>query len=267
MKKIDVSLRVDIDTVKDAELVLSVIQLLDEFEIPATFFITTGVDNTFKNFKNYLNPLRLLEKKQISRYGVRQILRGLISREHVQKTEQLRSLINSRHEVGLHGHDHYDWMNQLDNMDTEQIITHFESGIRLFEMEFGFLPRCFASPGFKANDLSLRVMEKFGFLYASDFISGETSFPVKGEETLQIPVTLPCFGDMETVHSDAEIQSIYINTLNSADDFFVFYIHPSYEAVFKLTMLKDILCFIRDSDRFNPVIMSEIAKHIGSGID
>ena len=67
MKKIDVSLRVDIDTVKDAELVLSVIQLLDEFEIPATFFITTGVDNTFKNFKNYLNPLRLLEKKQISR--------------------------------------------------------------------------------------------------------------------------------------------------------------------------------------------------------
>jgi len=259
MKSIDVALRIDIDTVKDAEMVPLVIELLDGFRICGTFFVTTGVDNTYKNFRNNLNPLQLRGK--ISRYGVRQMFRGLISREHVERTKALTVLVNSKHEVGLHGHDHFDWMNHLDSMSRDTIRDHFEMGIRLFEEEFGAPPRSFASPGFKVNDLSLEIMESFDFTYASDFLGSEVSH----NGTLQIPVALPSIGEMKTTHSDTEIMTEYSETLNSAREFVVFYIHPSQELVFDLEMVKKLLYSIKDNEKFNPVTMSDIAENYRSG--
>lgn len=259
MNSIDVALRIDIDTIKDAEMVPYVIELLDGFGICGTFFVTTGVDNTYKNFGNNLNPLHLRGK--ISRYGVRQMFRGLISREHVERTKALTMLVNSKHEVGLHGHDHFDWMNHLDSMSRDTIRGHFEIGVRLFEEEFGTSPRSFASPGFKVNDLSLEIMESFDFTYASDFLGSKLSHI----GTLQIPVALPSIGEMKTTCSDTEIMTKYIDTLNSARKFVVFYIHPSQELVFNLEMVKKLLYSIKDNERFTPVTMSEIAGKIQTG--
>ncbi|RCV63737.1 Peptidoglycan/xylan/chitin deacetylase [Methanophagales archaeon] len=52
-----VALRADIDTVKDAEVLPVLLAILDEYELKATFFVTTGKDNLAKNLKNYRNPL------------------------------------------------------------------------------------------------------------------------------------------------------------------------------------------------------------------
>jgi len=259
MKSIDVALRIDIDTIKDAEMVPYVIELLDGFGICGTFFVTTGVDNTYKNFRNNLNPLQLRGK--ISRYGVRQMFRGLISRDHVERTKALTMIVNSKHEVGLHGHDHFDWMHQLDNMSRDTIRGHFEMGVRLFEEEFGSPPRSFASPGFKVNELSLEIMESFDFTYGSDFLGSKV--PHRG--TLQIPVALPSIGEMKTTHSDREIMTEYSETLNSTREFVVFYVHPSQEFVFNLEMVKKLLYYIKDNERFTPVTMSEIAGKIQNG--
>jgi undecaprenyl phosphate-alpha-L-ara4FN deformylase len=255
MNYIDVALRIDIDTVKDAENVPSVVRLLDEMGITGTFFVTTGMDTTYKNFRNNLNPLRL--KGKVSQYGLGQMFRGLLIKEHVERTKGLEVLINSEHEIGLHGHDHFEWMNHLDSMDSRQLHGHFETGIRLFEKKFGFRPNSFASPGFNTNDLSLEIMEHFNFQYASDFRG--TKIFHSNESTLQIPVALPSFGEMGSTFSDEEILKKYCDMLNSSDEFFVFYIHPSYEPVFKQELLKKLLYYIKDNERFDPVTMSQIA--------
>lgn len=236
-------LRVDIDGVKDAELLPGLLDMLNRQGIKATFFVTSGPDNTAWNMRHYVNPLNLIRRKAFKRYGLH-MLNGLLFKREVLKSKNIDLILDNGHELGLHGYDHYNWMNQLDAKSGEEIGALIARGCELFERAFGFYPKSFASPGFKVTPDFLSVLDDFEFYYASDFVAAKAFYPViEGRvcRTLQIPVSMRSLGEHEeTGLSDAQILGAVEEKLSRSPPF-ILYCHPSYEPVFKPALLDRIL--------------------------
>jgi undecaprenyl phosphate-alpha-L-ara4FN deformylase len=237
-----IGVRVDVDTVRDAKMLPHTLELLREREIRASFFVTTGVDETYRNYKNYLNPARLLFSGAIQRYGM-DIFTGLLSKMAVQDTPEIGLILDEGHELGLHGVDHFWWMNNLGGVGREEISSQISRGSDLFEGAFGFQPRCFAAPGFKTSADFLSALDDFDFKYSSDFIGHEFFYPSNNGttfKTMQMPVSL----DLER-HDEGEARDKLKNQM--ASGYSVFYFHPSSEPVFRRELLEEALDLVSGS--------------------
>lgn len=79
------------------------------------------------------------------------------------------------HELGLHGGtDHAVWQRALDELGADGLERVFRPAYETFEARYG-KPLGFASPGFRYNREVLTLLDREGFLYASD-MGGETPF-------------------------------------------------------------------------------------------
>ena len=256
-----VALRVDIDTVKDAEVIPVLLAILDEYELKATFFVTTGRDKLAKNLKNYRNPLRLI--KRIPRYGLTPVLYSIISKREVQESRNIERILEKGHELGLHGYDHYTWLNYLDSFTEDMISDFIANGCERIEKAFGFYPNAFASPGFKTNANFIAVLDDFRFKYSSDYIGEKAFYPElngKRMKTLQVPVSMSSFGELED--KGLEDDQIFKVTADAVSrlEFLVLYLHPSYEPIFKKKLFDRVLTYL--ADRSKVVTMSQLAAQI-----
>jgi len=255
-------LRVDIDGVKDAELLPLLLDMLNRQGIKATFFLTSGPDNTAWNMRHYVNPRTLIRRRAFKRYG-RHMLNGLLFKRQVLKSKNIDLILDNGHELGLHGYDHYNWMNHLDAKSGEEIHALIARGCELFEQTFGFYPKSFASPGFKVTPDFLSVLDDFEFYYASDFIGGHAFYPeIEGKvcRTLQIPVSMRSLGEHEeTGLSDAQILGAVEEKLNRFSPF-ILYCHPSYEPVFKPALLDRILTSMAETTQV--MTLDKIASRV-----
>lgn len=257
-------LRVDIDCVRDAESLPVLLEMLNRHGIKATFFVATGPDNIAMNMRNYINPLKIIRKKAFKRYG-RTIFNGLLFKRQVQDSKNIGLVIDAGHELGLHGYDHYNWMNHLDSKSTEEISALISHGCEMFEQTFGSYPKSFASPGFTVNPMFLSVLDDFGFSYSSDFIGDHAFYPeieIDGTvcRTLQIPVSMRSIGEQEERGlSDNQIQKGIMDKLNRSSPF-VFYCHPSYEPVFKPALIEHVLKCMEETSEI--VTMGEMASRL-----
>lgn len=269
MTKIKVCIRIDIDTVRDTQVLPFVLELLDRFDASATFFITTGDDTTFRNYKNYLNPLKLLQKRAIQQHGIKQMLRGILYKQQIQKSENVQLILENNHELGLHGYCHYNWMNTLQQQNHEEITEWISKGSELFEDACGFKPLSFASPGFATTPQFLKALDDFRFEYSSDFRGAEAFYPRINNlklSTLQLPVSERSFGELEfDGFSQDAIYNIMKNDLENAQDFFIFYMHPSYEPILDTDLVIKVLEYITSSDKFEIIPMHQLAKKIKRG--
>ena len=231
-------LRVDVDSIADALAVPELLLLLEKFCSKATFFITTGPDETMRNISHYTGKNFL--SIPIKRY-IPGLFQSLI-RRNVESHPSLKSLINSGHEIGLHGYRHYEWMNSLHRKNIIEISNMIQTGCKLFEKEFGIFPRSFSSPGFSTSNEFLIALDEFGFDYSSDFYGFHPFYPQAGDKkfnTLQLPVSIP---------SPCEIQDGDEKILRNIkqlckDENFILYIHPSSELIYKRELLEKILAF------------------------
>jgi undecaprenyl phosphate-alpha-L-ara4FN deformylase len=244
-------LRIDIDCVRDAEMLPVLLDMLNGHGIKATFFVSTGPDNIARNIKNCLNPLNLIRKKAFKRYGLT-IFNGLIFKRQVQESKTLDLILDAGHELGLHGYDHYNWMKDLDSKSREEISALISRGCELFEQALGFYPKSFASPGFTVNSSFLSVLDDFGFRYSSDFIAEQAFYPEIGGKvcrTLQIPVSMRSFGELNYDGlSNNQILKVVMDRLSRSSPF-VLYCHPSYEPVFKPALLERVLKYIESRSK------------------
>ena len=265
MTKIKICIRIDIDTIRDTQVLPTILEILNEFNIPATFFVTTGPDTTFKNYKNYLNPIKLLKNNAIKQHGIKQMFRGLLHKQQVQISKNVRSILENNHELGLHGYHHYNWINTLHQKNPDEIKKWISKGCELFEHEYGSRPMSFASPGFTTSPVFLEALDDFKFEYSSDFRGKDAFYPTTGSRklsTLQLPVAERSFGELEQEGlSEDEIYNRFKNDLDNANDFFIFYMHPSYEPIIKKHLLVRVLEYITANNNFETVTLSDLAKN------
>lgn len=264
--KIKICIRIDIDTIRDTQVLPNILEILDTFDIPATFFVTTGPDTTFKNYKNYLNPIKLLKNNAIKQHGIKQMFRGLIHKQEVQKSKNVKIILKKNHELGLHGYHHYNWINTLQHKNRDEITEWISNGCELFENEYGFKPKSFASPGFATSPQFLEALDDFNFEYSSDFHGTDAFYPTINSRklsTLQLPVAQRSFGELEFEgFSEDEIYNRFKSDLDNAHDFFIFYMHPSYEPTIKKHLLIKVLEYITSNNNFEFVTLSDLAKNI-----
>ncbi|RLG24542.1 hypothetical protein DRN76_03870 [Methanosarcinales archaeon] len=262
-------LRVDIDCVRDAESLPVLLDMLKRHGVKATFFVATGPDNIVRNMRNYINPLDIIRKKAFKRYGLT-MLNGLLFKKQVQESKNIDMVVDAGHELGLHGYDHFDWMNHFDSKTTGAMGALISRGCKLFEQAFGFYPKSFASPGFTVNSRFLSVLDDFGFSYSSDFIGEKAFYPeIEGEgevcRTLQIPVSMRSIGELNDYGlSDNQILEDVMYRL-SRHSFFVFYCHPSYEPVFKPALLEHVLKCMKETSEI--ATLGEIASRLKDKIN
>ncbi len=236
-----IGVRVDIDSVRDAQLVPEALELLRNHGIKATFFVTTGVDESYRNFKNYLNPLRIFSNRAIQRYGM-SAFTGMLNKKEVQRAKVLNMIHLEGHELGLHGYNHYNWMNNLDGVSTEQIKSWISRGCERFKKAFGHRPACFAAPGFKTTPNFLSALDDFGFNYSSDYRGDRPFYPrFNGSNytTPQIPVTLALGETSKYQLSDLK------KRMN--EEYNLLYFHPSDLRVIPESVLEPIFDMIGES--------------------
>lgn len=231
-----IGVRIDIDTLRDARMLPVTLAFLEKHGIRASFFVTTGVDETFRNFRHYLKPWKLLSRNIVRRFGLG-MFSGLLTKKEVQKLGRFDIVLEQGHELGLHGYNHFAWMNHLDNKSKEELSSWISKGCELFEKSFGFYPECFAAPGFKTSTSFLEVLDEFSFRYSSDFTGGKPFYPsLNGHKlkTLQMPVSLS-IGE----HEDQE--ALRLLRKQVACGYAVFYFHPSHEPIFRKSLLEKAL--------------------------
>ena len=231
-------LRVDVDSIADALAVPELLLLLEKYDSKATFFITTGPDETMRNISHYT-------RKNFLSIPIKRYIPGFFQslfRRNVESHPALKILINSGHEIGLHGYRHYEWMNFLHRKNRVEISNMIQTGYKLFEKEFGIPPRSFSSPGFTTSNEYLLALDEFGFDYSSDFYGFHPFYPQVGDNkfnTIQLPVSIPSPCELQ------ENEKIILDKINKfrQKDHFILYIHPSCELSYKKKLLESILGF------------------------
>jgi undecaprenyl phosphate-alpha-L-ara4FN deformylase len=273
MFKVPAAIRIDVDTVKDVLLLPKLLDLLKSFDVKATFFVSTGPDKTVFNIVKYLKQpqsyIKFLKSKPF-RYGIHSA-NGLIRHVEVQNSHPhiLQRVLKEGHELGLHGYDHYKWLNGLENLKCKQIIALIQRGLYALTYVTKSGVVSFASPGFKVSSEFLVAIDTFEFNYSSDYKFNRPVAPFYPQldydqsRVLQIPVAGDSIGEMI---ANSYNEKVILSLLKSRMDVwyqnevpFVIYIHPSYEIAYKFELLTNVLSLINNDNRFELSTLARIS--------
>ncbi len=220
--EVKAGLRIDVDTLRGTKKgVLSLLHILGEREIKASFFFSVGPDNMGRHLRRLLRLkflFKMVRSRAVSLYGWDILLRGTFGEgAYIGRNceEIIRSAAMAGHEIGLHAWDHYQWQSRIETMESEEIKEVVRRGIDELKRITGEMPIAFAAPAWRISREALEVLEEFPFLYRSDCRGISPFLPQitlakregeKGKERLQycitpsaipqIPATLPTYDEM-----------------------------------------------------------------------
>lgn len=103
--------------------------------------------------------------------------------------EAMEHVLRAGYEIGAHGHMH----ERVDTMPADQEEEILAKSISILEKATGRKPVGYRSPSWELSPLSLRLLEKYGFLYSSNFM--DDYFPYMhprqgaGEALVELPVS------------------------------------------------------------------------------
>lgn len=252
MALIRLAIKVDVDTwVGLREGVPNLLDLFQRFQVPASFFIAFGPDNSGKAIRRVfkqgflhkmwrINPLRA--------YGFKTLFYGtLLNPPGIGQgaPELLQRIVAEGHELGIHGYDHVLWQDGLERMDEAGVRGELEKAIRTYEGTLGYPPQSSAAPGWQCTALSLAVQDRYQFLYCSDTRGFFPFLPkIHGFEyrTLQIPTTLPTLDEVLGCDgiSKGNFNAFLLSQLRE-DRLNVHTIHAELEGRRELSLFEDLL--------------------------
>jgi undecaprenyl phosphate-alpha-L-ara4FN deformylase len=274
MFKTPVAIRIDVDSARDIALVPKLLDLFRFFDIKGTFFVTTGPDrlalNLFKRVADPRSYLKFIKSKPL-RYRF-QSFNGILRNVRVEAAcpAALLRVAEERHELGLHGYDHYAWVNDLPNMDETTIKELISRGLNALTAATATNIAGFASPGFTVTGALLCAIDSFGFNYSSDFKCNKPTspfYPKTGTEirhVLQVPVSMDSIGELCAKGIPEE--EIKAKVRASADRWhskklpFVLYAHPSSEVGCYLELFASVLQDLHKDARFKFSTLAQIAQ-------
>jgi len=252
MSSIRLAVKIDVDTERGTRLgVPALVQLLEEFRVPATFYLSLGPDNTGRALRRVLRPGFL---KKVSRtsvvevYGVRTLLNGVLwPGPHIARRHGalLRSVRETGFEVGIHCYDHVRWQDGVQGWSAEETQRDFGRALDAFSETFGHAATTAGAAGWQANAHSLAAYDAAGLLYASDVRGGAPFLPrCDGTvfKTLQIPGTLPTLDELLGLpeHPEDQLVDQYLGWL-VPDALNVLTIHAEIEGMLKRAWFRKLL--------------------------
>jgi len=274
MLKTPVAMRIDVDSARDITLLPELLDLLKCYGIKGTFFIATGPDRLASNFLKHLvhprNYAQFIRSRPL-RYRAHS-LNGIVRRPEVEAAspEILQRVTADRHELGLHGYDHFAWIRLLATMDTRSIEQLISAGIKALKAVTKAEVKSFASPGFTVTGALLRAIDGFDFDYSSDFKSSAPSAPFYPEigsgraGVLQVPVSMDSIGELFTKGLTASAVKARIS--ECADVWhnnglpFVVYAHPTYELGCEKELFSSVLQDLCEDTRLKFSTLAQIAR-------
>lgn len=211
-------IKIDVDTERGTRVgVPSLLSLLRQMQLPASFFFSLGPDNTGRAIKRVLRRgflKKVSRTNVIGTYGIRTLLNGLLlPGPHIGKRHEaiLRAVHAAGFEVGIHAYDHQKWQDGVNDMLQEEIAKEFDRARIEFRRIFGVDAQTAGAPGWQANAKTLAVYDAAGIAYASDCRGVYPFFPyVDGRvfSALQIPTTLPTLDELVGLQEFVHMKSI-----------------------------------------------------------
>ncbi len=199
-------LKVDVCTYEGLRAgVPNLLRLFAAQGVRASFFVALGPDTTGRAVLRLLRPgflAKLRRTRAVRTYGLRTILSGtLLPPRHPtpRLVPVLRSILESGHELAVHGYNHQHWQDRLGRMEEKAVREEVGRAAAVYHEVAGGAPRGFGAPGWQVTPASLRIVEEAGFVYASDARGRRPFFPQVGGvrlRTLQLPTTFPTLDEV-----------------------------------------------------------------------
>jgi peptidoglycan/xylan/chitin deacetylase (PgdA/CDA1 family) len=274
MSKTPAAIRIDVDSARDITLLPELLDLLYAIDVKATLFITTGPARLALNVLKYLahprNVLKFIKSKPL-RYGL-DSFNGILREVPVEaiRPEVLRRAINEGHELGLHGYDHFVWINTLPQRGEAEIQESVIKGLKALQAAAQVEVQGFASPGFTITSDLIKALDMLGFQYSSDIKASRPTKPfypqigAKKSGVLQVPVSTDSIGELRAKgFSDDEIKARIKRRMDTWHAFrlpFVFYGHPAHEIGCYKKLFSSILKDLCKDERYECLTLAQIAE-------
>ena len=252
MTKPTIALKIDVDTEIGTRIgVPNLLRLLKELQIPASFYLSLGPDNTGRAIQRIFRKgffKKCSRTSIIEIYGIKTLLNGvLIPGPHIGKKHEnlLRSIKEQGFEVGIHSYDHQKWQDGVTKMSHAKVTVEFKKALAEFQRIFGTSALAAASPGWQANGKTLAVYDNANLKYGSDCRGFTPFFPKLNDKvykTLQIPTTLPTLDEL-IGRPEFPLESLteYFLSLLKTDRVNVLTLHPELEGMKYLEWFKSLL--------------------------
>jgi len=208
-----IGLKVDVDTDEGMKQgVPRLLDLLNQFNVKASFFVPMGKDHTGWTAKRVFTRKGFLKKVSrvgvIETYGIKTLMYGLLlpGPEIAKKNKIiLQRILREGHETGIHGFDHVSWHDHIHEWNGPRTGIILKRACDVYEELLGQKARSFAAPGWMINHHALEFFEKNNFLYSSDTRGFSPFLPDMGDKNfsiLQIPTTLPTLDEVIGIAGD-----------------------------------------------------------------
>lgn len=196
-------LKIDVDTYLGMKRgVPRLLQILDEFRVPGTFYLSIGPDASgralLQLFRNPLFLKKMLRTNAPGLYGFRTALYGTLLPSPMialSFPSLVRAIAERGHEVQFHAWDHRRWQDELGRRSERWIGEWFRKGVEGFTELTGKAPSSFGAPAWLIDDRVLAVVRDYGFEYLSCTRAREP-FIHAATGIMEIPSDLPCFEEI-----------------------------------------------------------------------
>lgn len=240
-------LRIDVDTYRGTrDGVPTLLRILDDRGIRATFFLTVGPDNMGRHLRRLVRPSflwKMLRSDAAGIYGWDILLRGTLWPGpiiHRSLGDRLRAIAEAGHEIGMHAWDHHRWQVAAHRLPVDVVRNEIRRAHEAIGESAGVLPTCTAAPGWRCTPELLALREGLGYRYASDCRGRGVFQPPHGPP--QIAVNLPTWDEAighDGVHDD-NFNAHLLASMNR-DDLDVLTIHAESEGGRKAGLFEDFL--------------------------
>lgn len=261
-----ISLKVDVeDSCGFREGLPSILKLLQQYQIKATFFFSTGYDNTGLRIRNFYQPRILTRQLPVLQktYGLLLPPASLSKKFKIQMQE----CVAAGHDVGIKGFDSVTWQSQAIDAREDWIRTQFQWAMENFEAVFDKKPSYNSVPGNVVNVFQLKLLDEYGFDAAFDSRGKIPYYPEYQNfqgNTLQIPVTLP---SIEALLLNPEVtinnvhEYLFVESQKSLPFGHVYEVRAAYEGRQWLPVLEKMIVMWRNS-QWEFITASELLEKI-----
>lgn len=261
MKKDDkrIVFRFDIDThvcIRDG--VPALMQLASKYNVHFNFFLNTGKAVSFwdslKNFwGNSTEPESAPHLSALQKLGFYDYLyAALINPKLISYKAQILTLLESDHEVGLHGGKNHElWAKKIHCMDYNSIEKELKNALNsINKIKHDYKIESFASPCWQNTEILNDVLIALGFRYAADIHTLDHNLPIQYYKTLPcIPTNLTgepggvayfeyCRAKAMT---DQEIIDDFFSKIMNRENFSVVYDHPYFVGKHEIHLLEKLI--------------------------